>query len=109
MKRDIEYQIDLLKKEEEKDGPLFTVWALNIDKANDEEFKYWYHLQLLKDEGLITQLGKSNHYRLTAKGHDALDLHRQGLIKRAIDEMGNVGLVALIEGAKALLKSSIGL
>lgn len=98
MKRDTECQLSILKEMEENKEFFYVVGGPVIGwKAEDE--KRWYHLQLLVDEGLVTE-ESSYGYRLTAMGHDALDLHRKGLIQRAIDELGNIGLAVLVETAK---------
>lgn len=74
MKRDPEYQFSLLKEMEAHDEWHYTVGGpvMNWDK---EDEKKWYHLQLLMDEGLVTY-DPDCDYRLTSKGHDLLDLHR---------------------------------
>ena len=105
MKRDTEYQLEILKEMEENEDPFYVASPPTFG-MNEERVKKWHHLQLLDDEGLVIKEG-SGGYRLTAMGHDALDLHRKGLIKRAIEKSGDVGLTVLIDTAKAILLSSV--
>ena len=100
MNRDIEYQLNLLKKMEEADDSVYiAVAAYGMDEEQQKEIN---HLQLLVDEGLVAKVG-DHMYRLTAMGHNALDLHRKGLIKRAIEKTGDVAWPVLIETATKLL------
>lgn len=105
MKRDIEYQLVLLKEiEESVDAIYLFPQTFGMD---EEDQKKWQHLQLLVDEGLVEKL--SDHgYRLAALGYDALDLNRKGHIKSAIEKSGDIGLAILIKVAKAILVNSIG-
>lgn len=100
MKRDTKYQIDLLKEiEDYADAIYMFAQTFGMD---EESQKKWQHLQLLADEGLVEKL--SDHgYRLKALGHDVLDMHREGLIEKAIDKLGDakdIGWIALIETVK---------
>lgn len=70
MKRDSEYQIELLKKLEDDEGS-FHVANYPTYGMNEGRIKEWHHLQLLVDEGLVVKRNRTS-YRLTSKGHDAL-------------------------------------
>lgn len=98
MKRDPEYELALLKKIEGEEVYMFPF----VYGMDEETKKEWDHLQLLFDQGLVTKEGST--WRLTYKGHEALELESQGLIKRAIKEHGDVAaLTILIEFAKMYL------
>lgn len=105
MKRDTKYQLTLLNEIEEYDGALYEV-SPPTAVAKEERVKKWQHLQLLVDEDLVEK--RSDYtYRLTAMGHDALDLHRKGLIEKAVKKSGDIGLAILADVAKTILLSSV--
>ena len=75
MKRNRDFMKGLLQAFEETedpylDGSEIAQAAEKLGETNHAVIEH--HMLLLIDEGLITEGRMSGHYRLTARGHDAL-------------------------------------
>ena len=109
MKRDNEYLRELLFKIESTDDDLFFV-PLTLGMA-PEERKEHYHVQLLCDEGYMTQIN-DHAYRLTSEGHDFIGAIRDDGIwentKKAVAETGGNATIEMLKSiALGLLKTKI--
>ena len=108
MKRDNDYIRQLLLEMEESEDFRFDV----IDGASEDEIdKRLYHMKLLTDAGLATNVGKYAH-RLTNGAHDFLDAMRdEGIWKKTkeavADSGGNATLDIIKQIAVAFLKKQI--
>ncbi len=109
MKRDDEYLRQILLEVEDQEDFLLLVRKVMAASANDRRKQY--HVELLCDAGLMSQVSESG-YRMTSAGHDYLDAIRSEGIwnktKEAVAETGgSVPLEIMKQLAKGFLKKKI--
>ncbi|WP_120632325.1 DUF2513 domain-containing protein [Ruegeria sp. EL01] len=101
MKRDADVIRKLLFEMEES-----SEWQFTHDYDEDEKNEY-YHLELMKDVGLITNVGKYG-FRLTSMGHDYIDAIRNDTIwdktKSGASKVGGMTLGMMKDLALAYVK-----
>jgi RIO-like serine/threonine protein kinase len=82
-------------------------WQFVIDTEGEESKEREYHLELLKDEGLLVSVGKYT-YRMTSKGHDYLDAIRSDTVwnktKEGAAKVGGMTLGMMKDLAIAYVK-----
>ena len=100
MKRDNERIRDLILRFEE-DEKWLHISMLHLSPSEDEEADY-YHIQLLKDAGIVTDVGKGT-VRLTNAGHDFAEaLRDEGIWNRTKSAVAETGGNATLEIVKAI-------
>ena len=109
MKRNQDYLRQLLFEFEAQ--PDWLIVVFNAINANAEQRERLYHVQLLRDAGLVTEVGRST-YRLTNSGHDYIEAIRDEGIwsktKTAVAETGGSATLEIIKSlAMGFLKSKI--
>ncbi len=93
MKRDNDYiRLILLEIEAQSDWLILLSEELSL---GEDERKLEYHMQLLCDAGLATQVS-ANGFRLTNAGHDYIDaIRNDGIWQRTKDGASKVGGMTL--------------
>lgn len=100
MQRDPEYLREILfEMEESADDFLILTQAFGM---GPDERKRWYHVQLLCDTGLVTQISDSG-FRLTSQGYDFVDAVRdEGRWRKVMGWISDKGGGLTIDIIKAL-------
>lgn len=108
MKRDDDYIRSLLFSYEESDEWLLMMPGDTIG-ANEDERRERYHVLLMRDAGLVTEVGRGT-FRLTDYGHDYVNAVRSDTIwKKTKDgalEIGGATLGMMRDIAIAYLKQA---
>lgn len=110
MRRDDDLIRSLMFEAEGHDDWRFTEAGALVIDPTPEENQRGYHLLLLVDAGLFTQVG-GGVFRLTNAGHDWLDAVRDdtvwGRTKDAAGRVGGVGLNMMAAIAKGYVKQTL--
>ena len=109
MKRDQDYLRELLFEFEAQ--PDWLIVAFNAMNASPEQRQRLYHVQLLGDAGLVTEVGRST-CRLTNSGHDYIEAIRDEGVwsktKAAVAETGGSATLEIVKSlAMGFLKKKI--
>ena len=108
MKRDDDYLRELLfEVESQSSGTLTVVGTMGL---SPEKEKLLYHIALLSDAGLMTQISSAN-YRMTNQGHDYLAAVRSDTVwnktKVGAAKVGGMTLKMMMDVAIAYGKQEV--